>query len=152
TDQAALLEPLRLREISDAAIAMIDEQGTVVAWTQAAQHLVGYCAEDVVGRSATLLLPSSEKALCVSAFADECRAQGGWSGTAAGGHRDGRTLNLSLRLSLLWGQDATHRWLVSLTDIGAFSSGMMNGSVRESLLTRAPVGIAIRDPQLRCTW
>ncbi|MEU6325417.1 SpoIIE family protein phosphatase [Streptomyces sp. NPDC047009] len=152
TDQAALLEPLRLREISDAAIAMIDEQGTVVAWTQAAQHLVGYCAEDVVGRSATLVLPSSEEALGVSAFAEQCRAQGGWSGTAAVRHRDGRTLNLSLRLSLLWGQDATHRWLVSLTDIGALSSGMMNGSVRESLLARAPVGIAIRDPQLRCTW
>ncbi|MGI5136943.1 SpoIIE family protein phosphatase [Streptomyces sp. CA-106110] len=152
TDQAALLEPLGLREMSDAAIAMIDEQGTVVAWTQAAQHLVGYCAEDVVGRSATLLLPSSEEALGVSAFAEEYRAQGGWSGTAAVRHRDGRTLNLSLRLSLLWGQDATHRWLVSLTDIGAFSSGMMNGSVRESLLTRAPVGIVVRDSQLRCTW
>ncbi|MEU1600935.1 SpoIIE family protein phosphatase [Streptomyces sp. NPDC005708] len=152
TAQAALLEPLGLREISDAAIAMIDEQGTVVAWTQAAQHVVGYCAEDVVGRSATLLLPSCQEALGVSAFAEQCRAQGGWSGTAAVRHRDGRTLNLSLRLSLLWGQDATHRWLVSLTDIGAFSSGMMNGSVRESLLARAPVGIAIRDPQLRCTW
>ncbi|MGW4518381.1 SpoIIE family protein phosphatase [Streptomyces sp. NPDC004393] len=152
TAQAALLEPLGLREISDAAIAMIDEQGTVVAWTQAAQHVVGYCAEDVVGQSATLLLPSSEEALEVSAFAEQCRAQGGWSGTAAVRHRDGRTLNLSLRLSLLWGQDATHRWLVSLTDIGAFSSGMMNGSVRESLLARAPLGIAIRDPQLRCTW
>ncbi|MGI5512783.1 SpoIIE family protein phosphatase [Streptomyces sp. CA-106131] len=152
TDQAALLEPLGLREISDAAIAMIDEQGTVVAWTQAAQHVVGYCAEDVVGRSATLLLPSSEEALGVSAFAEQCRAQGGWSGTAAVRHRDGRTLNLSLRLSLLWGQDATHRWLVSLTDIGTLSSGMMNGSVRESLLARAPVGIAIHDSQLRCTW
>ncbi|MGV9249278.1 PAS domain-containing protein [Streptomyces sp. NPDC003710] len=152
TDQSALLEPLGLREISDAAIAVIDEQGTVVAWTQAAQHLVGYCAEDVVGRSATLVLPSSEEALGVSAFAEQCRAQGGWSGTAAVRHRDGRTLKLSLRLWLLWGQDAAHRWVVSLTDIGAFSSGVINGSVRESLLARAPVGIAIRDPQLRCTW
>ncbi|MGW7530625.1 PAS domain-containing protein, partial [Streptomyces sp. NPDC054783] len=151
-DQTALLEPLRLLEISDAAIAVIDEQGTVVAWTQAAQHLVGYCAEDVVGRSATLVLPSSEEALGVSAFTEQCRAQGGWSGIAAIRHRDGRTLKLSLRLSLLRGQDVTHRWLVSLTDIGAFSSGMMNGSERESLLARAPVGITIRDPQLRCIW
>jgi PAS domain S-box-containing protein len=152
TDQTPLLEPLGLREISDAAIAMIDEQGTVVAWTQSAQHLVGYCAEDVVGRSATLVLPSSQEALGVSAFAEQCRAQGGWSGTAAVRHRDGHTLNLRVRLSLLRGQDATHRWLVSLTDIGALSPGMVNGSVRESLFARAPVGIAIRDPQLRCTW
>ncbi|WP_324605932.1 SpoIIE family protein phosphatase [Streptomyces sp. NRRL S-813] len=152
TDQATLREPLGLREISDAAIAVIDAQGTVVAWTQAAQHLVGYCAEDVVGRSAALVLPSSEEALGISAFAEQCRAQGGWSGTAAVRHRDGRTLELSVRLWLLWGQGTAHRWLVSLTDIGAFSSGMINGSVPESLLARAPVGISIRDPQLRCTW
>ncbi|MGW2939383.1 PAS domain-containing protein, partial [Streptomyces sp. NPDC001156] len=152
TAQAALLEPLRSREISDAAIALIDEQGTVVAWTQAAQHLVGYCAEDVVGRSATLVLPSCEEALGVSAFAEQCRAQGGWSGTAAVRHRDGRTLNLSLHLSLLWGQNGTFRWLVSATDIGALSREARNGSVRESLLTHAPIGIAIRDPQLRSTW
>jgi PAS domain S-box-containing protein len=152
TDQTAPLEPLGLREISDAAIAVIDEQGTVVAWTPSAQHLVGYCAEDVVGRSATLMLPSSAEALGESAFAEQCCAHGGWSGTASVRHRDGRTLKLSLRLWLLWGQDATRRWLVSLTDTGAFSSGRINGSVRESLLARAPVGIAIRDPQLRCTW
>ncbi|WP_431966892.1 SpoIIE family protein phosphatase [Actinacidiphila sp. bgisy160] len=152
TDQSALLELLGLREISDAAIAMIDEQGTVVAWTQAAQHLVGYRAEDVVGRSATLVLPFCEEALGASAFTEQCHAQGGWSGTAAVRHRDGRTLNLSLRLSLLWGPHATHRWLVSLTDTGALSSGMVNGSVRESLLAHAPVGISIRDPQLRCIW
>lgn len=152
TDQAALLEPLELREISDAAITVIDEQGTVVAWTRAAQHLVGYCAEDVVGRSATLVLPSFEEALGASAFGEQCRAQGGWSGTVAVRHRDGRTLNLSVRLSLLWGQDANHRWLVSLTGMGASSPGMVDGSVRESLFARAPVGIAIHDPQLRCIW
>ncbi|MGW5658526.1 SpoIIE family protein phosphatase [Streptomyces sp. NPDC003758] len=152
TDQTALLQPLGLRDISDAAIAVIDEQGTVVAWTQAAQHLVGYRAEEVVDRSATLVLPSSGEALGEAAFAEQCRARGGWSGTVAVRHRDGRTLNLCLRLWLLWGQDASHRWLVSLTDMDAFSSGMINGSVRESLLARAPVGIAIRDPQLRCTW
>ncbi|MEU8690540.1 SpoIIE family protein phosphatase [Streptomyces sp. NPDC048665] len=139
-------------EIADAAIAMLDEQGTVIGWTQAAQRLVGYSAGEAVGQSAALVLPSFEEPPGVSAFAEQCRAQGGWSGTVAVRHRDGRTLNLSLRLSLLRGQDATLRWLVSLTDMSTLSSGMINGSVRESLLTRAPMGIVVRDLQLRCTW
>jgi PAS domain S-box-containing protein len=59
---------------------------------------------------------------------------------------------MTLRISLLWGQDAGTRWLVSVTDIGTLSSGAPNGAVRESLLARAPIGIAVYDPQLRCTW
>ncbi|MEU0183443.1 PAS domain S-box protein [Streptomyces sp. NPDC006207] len=41
----------------DAAIALLDGQGVVAAWTQAAERLVGYAASDVVGRSAALVLP-----------------------------------------------------------------------------------------------
>ncbi|MGW0633345.1 PAS domain-containing protein [Streptomyces sp. NPDC002758] len=151
-DQTALAEPLNLSVISDAAIAVIDEQGTVVGWTRAAERLVGYSAGDMVGRSAAVVLSSSQDALRVSAFAEQRRAQGGWSGTVAVRHRDGHTLNLSLRMSLLRGQHGTVRWLVSVTNACALSSVATNGSVRESLLTRAPIGIVVHDPQLRCTW
>jgi PAS domain S-box-containing protein len=59
---------------------------------------------------------------------------------------------MTLRISLLWGQDAGTRWLVSVTDIGTLSSGATNGPVRESLLAHAPIGILVHDLQLRCTW
>ncbi|MFH9970175.1 SpoIIE family protein phosphatase [Streptomyces mirabilis] len=152
TDKATLGNQLNTHEISDSAIAMLDEQGTVVGWTPAAGRLVGYCAGDVVGRSAALVLPSSEEAPTISAFVEQCRAQNGWSGTTAVRHRDGRMFNVRLRISMLWGQDGTVRWLISVTDIGTLSREAMNGSVRESLLTRAPIGIVFRDSQLRCTW
>ncbi|MDX2708583.1 SpoIIE family protein phosphatase [Streptomyces sp. PA03-6a] len=152
TEQAEVIEPPKPLEISDAAIAMVDRQGTVVGWTQSAQRLVGYRAEDVLGRSAAFVLPSFEEVLGESAFAEHCRARGGWSGTATVHHRDGHSLNLSLRISLLRGQGTTLRWLVSLTDIDALSSGRINGSVRQALLIRAPVGIVVHSPQLLCTW
>ncbi|MEU4097485.1 SpoIIE family protein phosphatase [Streptomyces sp. NPDC026673] len=152
TGETAVVEPLRPCEITDAAMAMIDNQGLVVGWTPAAQRLVGYCAKEVLGRSAARVLPSVEEALGVSAFGEQCRARGGWSGTAAVPHRDGRSLNLSVRLSLLRGPGATLRWLVFLTDMDAVSSGMANGPMRQSLLIRAPIGIIVHDPQLRCTW
>ncbi|MFE9451558.1 SpoIIE family protein phosphatase [Streptomyces sp. NPDC006739] len=152
TDHTPLAKPVSPSEIPDAAIAMIDADGTVAAWTQAAEQLVGYSAAEVVGRSAAHVLPPSEEARTASLFAEQCRAQSGWSGTAAVRHRDGHTLKMSLRVSLLWGQNAGIRWLVSVTDIGALSSGPANGPVRESLLAHAPIGIVVYDPQLRCTW
>ncbi|MFF4963286.1 SpoIIE family protein phosphatase [Streptomyces sp. NPDC001222] len=152
TDHSPLAEPASPREIPDAAIAMTDDEGTVTGWTQAAEQLVGYSAREVVGRSAAHVLPPPEHAERASVFAEQCRAQGGWSGTVAIRHREGHTLTMTLRVSLLLGQDAGTRWLVSVTDIGSLSSGAINGPVRESLLARAPIGIVVYDPQLRCAW
>ncbi|MCX4580443.1 SpoIIE family protein phosphatase [Streptomyces sp. NBC_01571] len=152
TDQTPLAKPVSPREIPDAAIAMLDVEGTVVGWTHAAEQLVGYPAGEVVGRSAAHLLPPAEDAPSAAAFAQQCRAQDGWSGTVTVRHCDGHAIKMTLRISLLWGQDAGTRWLVSVTDIGTLSSGAPNGAVRESLLAHAPVGIAVYDPQLRCTW
>ncbi|MBG0853874.1 PAS domain-containing protein [Streptomyces spinoverrucosus] len=135
TDHTLLTEPVSPREMPDAAIAMLDAEGIVVGWTQAAQQLVGYSAGEVVGRSVAHVLPPPEDARRTSAFAERCRAQGGWSGTAAIRHRDGHTLKTTLRVSLLRGQDAGTRWLVSVTDIGALSLGATGGPVRESLLS-----------------
>ncbi|WP_234020812.1 SpoIIE family protein phosphatase [Streptomyces sp. 142MFCol3.1] len=152
TGQTALVERLKPREMSDAAMAVLDEQGTVVGWTPTAESLVGHCAQDVVGRSAARVLPCDEEELQVSAFARQCRAQGGWSGTAAVRHRDGHTLELNLRISLLRGQDTASRWLISLTDAAVLSSGTADASLREPLLVPPPIGIVVHDPQLRCTW
>ncbi|WP_153547409.1 SpoIIE family protein phosphatase [Streptomyces sp. RB17] len=143
---------LNTREISESAVAMFDERGTVVAWTQAAERLVGYSAGDVVGRSVALVLPFSEGTSTISAFIERCRAQNGWWGVMPVRRREGRMIDINLRISMLWGQDGTVRWLLSVTDIGTVSGDAMNGSVREALLTRAPIGIVVRDPQLHCLW
>ncbi|MGY5117569.1 SpoIIE family protein phosphatase [Streptomyces sp. 900105755] len=152
TDHTLLAEPVSRPEPPDAAIAMIDAEGVVVGWTHAAQQLVGYAAGEVVGRSVVQVLQPPEDARRAAAFAERCRARGGWSGTVAIRHRDGRTLRMALRVSLLRGQDADTRWLVSVTDIGSLSPGATGGPVRESLLARAPIGIVVYDVQLRCVW
>ncbi|MEU6318219.1 SpoIIE family protein phosphatase [Streptomyces sp. NPDC047009] len=152
TDRVTLGNRLNTREMSESAVAMLDEGGTVVAWTQAAEQLLGYSAGDVVGRSATLVLPSSEETPTISAFIEQCRAQNDWSGMITVRHRDGRMLDINHRISMLRGQDGAFRWFVSVTDIGTLSQEAGNGSVRESLLIHAPIGIVVHDPQLRCVW
>ncbi|MGD1217217.1 SpoIIE family protein phosphatase [Streptomyces krungchingensis] len=150
-DSVTLGKQMSASEISDTAVALLDDHGTVVGWTQAAEQLVGYAARDVVGQSAALVLPSFGAAPTTSAFVERCRAENGWSGATAVRHRDGRVLDVSLRMSKLEKRDGTPWWLASLADFGERSGDPMNGSVRGLLLARAPVGIVIRDPQLLCT-
>ncbi|MFJ1604626.1 hypothetical protein ACIOHS_14870 [Streptomyces sp. NPDC088253] len=95
---------------------------------------------------------SLQNALHVWAACEQRRARGGWSGTVTIHHREGHTLPVSLRVSLLWGRDGAVHWLVSGTDIAALSAAEVAESVRESLLTRTPIGIVVRDVELRCAW
>jgi PAS domain S-box-containing protein len=139
-------------ETSESVVAMIDEQGTVVAWTQAAQQLLGYSAGDVVGRSVALVLPRPGGAPTASAFVGRCRARHGWSGTTAVRHRDGRMINVSLRVSMLRGRDGAVQWLMTVAGVDTQPRAAENGSVRELLLARVPIGIVVRDLQLRCAW
>ncbi|MGW9030181.1 SpoIIE family protein phosphatase [Streptomyces sp. NPDC055722] len=152
TDRLTLGRQIHASHVSDTAFALLDEQGTVVAWTQAAEQLVGYSAGDVVGRSAVLVLPSFGVAPTMSSYVEQCRARNGWSGSSGVRHRDGRMLDVGLRISLVRGQDGAARWLASATDIGVPSGDAVNGSVRGSILDRAPIGVVIRDLELRCAW
>ncbi|WP_127358619.1 SpoIIE family protein phosphatase, partial [Actinacidiphila soli] len=136
-----------------AAIALLDAEGAVVGWTQAAERLAGYSPAEVVSRPAGVMLASAEDWTKASAFAERCRARGGWSGLAAVRHRDGHTLDVNLRISPLFGEDGSAHWLVSATDMAAVSSSAVKGLRPSSLLPRAPiVGIVVRDQELRCTW
>ncbi|MFD5571251.1 SpoIIE family protein phosphatase [Streptomyces cadmiisoli] len=143
-------EQLNRLDICDTAFALLDEQGTVTGWTQAAERLVGYSAGDVVGRSAGLVLPSFHDARTTSAFIEQCRVENGWPGATALRHRDGRMVDVSLRITMLHGRDGTARWLASLTDTGSLSGDAVSETVRGSLLAHAPIGVVVRDPQLRC--
>ncbi|MEU1616665.1 SpoIIE family protein phosphatase [Streptomyces sp. NPDC005722] len=136
--------------ISDSAFAIFDERGTVVAWTTAAERLVGHPAADAVGRSAALVLPSFGETPSMPAFTERCRAENGWPGTAAVTHRDGRAIEVSLRITTLRGRNGATRWLATLTDAGALSGDAAGGPVWGPLLARAPIGAVVRDPQLRC--
>ncbi|MGW1545142.1 SpoIIE family protein phosphatase [Streptomyces sp. NPDC002309] len=139
-------------DVGETAFAFLDEQGTVIAWTQAAEQLVGYSAREAVGRSAALLLPSLGDAPTMSAFVERCLDRNGWSGAWEVRHQDGRMVDVSLRLSPLHGQDAAGRWLATVTDIGVPSGDVASEAARGALLARAPVGVVVRDLDLRGTW
>ncbi|MBW8703327.1 Phosphoserine phosphatase RsbU [Streptomyces sp. MBT84] len=151
-EAVTLGKQLNASDIFDTAIALLDEQGTVAAWTHTAERLLGYPAGDIVGRSAALVLPSLDEATPTSEFVERCRAENGWPGATAVRRRDGRVLDVNVRITALRGQDGSARWLASMTDAGMPSGDSVDGSVRGPLLARAPIGVGIRDRQLRSIY
>ncbi|MFG3064083.1 SpoIIE family protein phosphatase [Streptomyces sp. NPDC048231] len=151
-DAVTLGKQLNASDIFDTAIALLDEQGTVAAWTHTAERLLGHSAGDIVGRSAALVLPSLDEATPTSAFVERCRAENGWPGATAVRRRDGRVLDVNVRITALHGQDGSARWLASVTDAGMPSGDAVDGSVRGPLLARAPIGVGVRDRQLRSIY
>ncbi|MFE8969744.1 SpoIIE family protein phosphatase [Streptomyces albogriseolus] len=123
-------QPMSSADLSDTALAVLDDDGTVTGWTLAARRLTGSEPGEAVGRTAARLLP---------AVADRLPARDGLPGPARIRHRDGRLLDVTLRVSRLRGPHGAVRRLVSLVDAGAPPDG-------------EPVGVVVRDPDLRCVW
>jgi PAS domain S-box-containing protein len=144
-------------ELAGTAVALIDADGTVAGWTQGAQRLTGYCAAEVVGRPAAVLLACDGDPAKGPAAGEACRAQGGWSGLAKFRHRDGRRLTVRLRVTPLTGQGGRAAWLVFAAGGAAHSTRPADGSVAAlppevDLLTHPVVGAFVRDTRLRCRW
>ncbi|GAA3864132.1 SpoIIE family protein phosphatase [Streptomyces lannensis] len=102
---------------SDGAVtAVIDADGTVAGWTQAAHTLLGYTAREVLGRPLADLLAAADAGPFVTAVLRGAAAPGGWSGTVRLRHRGGHHLDVQLRISRLSTRDGATRWLAAASD------------------------------------
>ncbi|MGW4671637.1 SpoIIE family protein phosphatase [Streptomyces sp. NPDC004324] len=134
------------------AMAALDAHGVVRAWSREAELLSGIMTADAIGLFAGRLLADPEVALGAPAFTDSSRCGSGWSGIVALRRGDGTPLDVYLRVRPLTERDGGVRWLVGATEMTAVPSWPMNGAGVQALLTGAPIGIAVRDTDLRCTW
>ncbi|MGI5518104.1 SpoIIE family protein phosphatase [Streptomyces sp. CA-106131] len=133
------------------AIALLDAQGMVVGWSQAAQRLVGYSAAEVVGRSAGALLVATDDRAKASHAAQESTLRGRWSDLAQVRHRDGRIIDLRLCVSSLSGKDGRDWWVVWATDKASLPPWQAEPLLATlPLPSRLPIGVVIRDTHLRC--
>ncbi|MFG2628120.1 SpoIIE family protein phosphatase [Streptomyces sp. NPDC048473] len=132
------------------ATAVVAANGTVVGWTHSAQDLLGYRAAEVVGRSAGFLLAMPEDPLRVARIAERCRAGVGWSGRADVRRRDGRQIEVDLRVSASFHLDGRECFLISGRE--RKPEWTVGQSVLDTLLTSAPIGLAVMSPQLRYVW
>ncbi|MET8637225.1 SpoIIE family protein phosphatase [Streptomyces sp. NPDC004680] len=157
--QTAGSEARKAFEAVGAALAVLDAEGTVVGWSQAAQRLVGHSAAEVVGQSAAILLAAEEDRAKAAAIADRSGPGGRCSCTARVLHRDGREIDVGLCAESLAGPDGRAQWVVSATDPALPPSGTAEDTVATKSppapsgpSQHPPIGVDIQDTRLRCIW
>jgi PAS domain S-box-containing protein len=149
-DAATPQGPGDLFDASTDAAAVISEHGVVVGWTHSAEAFLGHAARDVVGASAARLLAMPEDPVRLAGVVERCRAGNGWSGQITVRHRDGRSLDIQLRVSASFRVGDTECFLLSAREQRQRWS--MGQSVLDGFLTRSPVGMAVMDTDLRYVW
>ena len=124
--------------------------GTIVRWNRAAQELLGYTPQQVVGRHiAELLHPGADRSLGRSLW--EAAATGrGVMGTVTAWHAAGHPIELEIWASPLPDRhEDTSAVVVFAAD--AHSARRIRGSsaVWDGLFARSPIGIGVFDTHLR---
>jgi PAS domain S-box-containing protein len=113
---------------------LIDTAGTVVGWSTAAEELLGYPAEVVVGRPLTQLLGDDRAADADVVFR----------------HRDGSLIGCRIRLRREQTKPEGARVKVDLLPNGEDTSAV-DKALLDALFNRSPIGLCLLDPELRLT-
>ncbi|WP_031475388.1 SpoIIE family protein phosphatase [Streptomyces bicolor] len=142
--------PRALFDASSDAAAVLSGHGVVLGWTRAAEELLGHPAPEIVGGPAARLLAMPGDPMRVAGVAERCRAGMGWSGLIPLRHRDGRRIDVDLRVSASFRIGADECFLISARE--RRPQWTVGQSVLDGFLTRSPVGMAVMDTQLRYVW
>nr|WP_149828411.1 SpoIIE family protein phosphatase [Streptomyces tailanensis] len=142
--------PRDLLDASTDAAAVVSAAGVVIGWTRGAEALLGHPAAEVVGGPAARLVALPADPARAAGVAARCRAGMGWSGLIPVRHRDGRIIDVDLRVSASFHIGGDECFLVSARELRQrWTAGR---SVLDGFLARAPVGMAVMDPDLRYVW
>ncbi|CAL9627525.1 SpoIIE family protein phosphatase [Streptomyces sp. enrichment culture] len=121
------------------ARAVIAEDGTLAAWNEGARRLLGWTAEEVLGRPATRLVDGPVPDLRGAR----------WDGTLTLRHRDGRTVEVWLLAHHRLPPDGgPGHWLV-VTPLERPAPRPPDDPVQVSALAQSPCALAVYDERLR---
>jgi PAS domain S-box-containing protein len=132
------------------AAVLVDSEGVVAGWTAAAQRLLGYTADEAIGRSAAILIAEADADEVVARWTQVPRRH--WSGSATLRAKNGTTRKVLLDAAPMSGERGTDWFMTALDPSGAASWPPTDASVAAALLARAPIGLSVWDTDLRCIW
>jgi PAS domain-containing protein/anti-sigma regulatory factor (Ser/Thr protein kinase) len=116
---------------------VLDERGTVARWSPEAQRLLGYRAQEALGRHFTLFLDRPPSGLT------------GSPGQVAARHRDGHRVTVHATVSPLTGPGGALHWSVELTTASDAAQDEIDAALLRALLTDSPLGVQAVDGDLR---
>jgi diguanylate cyclase (GGDEF)-like protein/PAS domain S-box-containing protein len=113
---ANLREQSELLDNAQDAIFVQDMQSRILYWNKGAERLFGWAAEDVLGRTTAEIFHPHR--VGVRRAFEQVLEHGVWSGELSKNHKDGRTLIVESRSTLVRAADGTPRSILSTnTDI-----------------------------------
>ncbi|MEZ0091116.1 SpoIIE family protein phosphatase [Streptacidiphilus sp. EB129] len=139
-----------LLDVVRVAIVMLDTSGRIVLWSPAAEELLGWPSETLVGRGLEALVGDDPDRLREGreVIAHVLR-EGGWRGPVELLNRDDTKVVLDARLSLLVDGDGVPFLLVRLADADKLNAVEHDLAVQDALFEQSPLGIAVFDRRLR---
>ncbi|MFC8451732.1 SpoIIE family protein phosphatase [Kitasatospora sp. NPDC057223] len=140
-----------LFDVVKVAIAILDTSARVVLWSPAAEELLGWPSELLVGRRIDELLDDERQVARTRAAIQETLRSGQWHGLAEIRHREGRGVAVETRISLLVDGDGTPFLQVALAEATTVQAVERDLAVRDALFEQSPLGIAVLDIDLRYT-
>ncbi|MFH0518667.1 SpoIIE family protein phosphatase [Streptomyces sp. M41] len=150
TDSASdLCGPLVLTR---AATAILDGRGLVIGWSPAAQRLLGYAPDEVIGGRGDDLLaaPKSVPAGLRAAFAG--REGSAFGEVVSARHRDGHTVEVAVSVCRVDQGGAEPVWVLAAADRQDEVEWETRQAMLQGLATQSPIGLAIYDRELRLIW
>ncbi|MFE0512431.1 SpoIIE family protein phosphatase [Streptomyces sp. NPDC058964] len=131
-----------------AALAVLDDEGTVVGWSRKAQELIGYPGRAMTGRSVFEALIDPADLPVAREAASRCRSVGFWFGVLPVRHKNGHQVDLGLKITALT-RDRGREWVLA----GALAEDVLewqrDRAVLEGLYRRCPIGLVVHSPDMR---
>ncbi|MGF1427918.1 SpoIIE family protein phosphatase [Kitasatospora sp. LaBMicrA B282] len=148
---ASRLAPSRLagHRLVPLATALLDAEGRVLHWSEDAERLLGWPAEEIVGQLAAPLLTSAGHRGEVLELYGQILAGHRWSGVFPVRHKDGHLVELDFRTYGISGPGDRPLVLATGSDVRALQEVEANLAVLDGFFTQSPIGLAVYDTELR---
>ncbi|CAG7603347.1 SpoIIE family protein phosphatase [Actinacidiphila bryophytorum] len=153
TGAGTLMDTLRV------AVVMLDTSGRVLLWSPLAEEVLGWAGEHIVGRRVGGLFgPGGQPAAGsrpepspgqAEQILGELLRGGRWDGILSLRHRDGHTVQVEARASLLVDGDGRPFVLASMVETSRLRTLEHDLAALDSLFDASPLGVAIFDKELR---
>lgn len=121
------------------ASAVLDGNGRVVGWSERAEALLGYAAEDVLGRPVreVMLDPRDEEVVMAAVAA--CLSAGGWFGIIPVRDRGGKRVELGCRVRAVARADGGIEWFLVGGPAEQVIQWETDRSILDGMFRRSPI-------------
>ncbi|MER6411150.1 SpoIIE family protein phosphatase [Streptomyces humidus] len=142
--------PTGLLDVLSVSAMVVDADGRIVFWTPQAEDLIGYTAQEALGRYAARLFIHPEHLKAVAKlFAEVLETGRSWAGAFPIRHKDGSTRLMEFRNMRLQDDLGDVYALGIAADHTLLQRVETDLALCERLINQSPIGLALLDPDLR---